>query len=81
MSTEQQIQDLIVENLGWSGPRSELTDEYALIEKHVIDSLGMLELISLLEKAFGIEVADEDLVPSNFATIRAIATFVESKRS
>ena len=47
----------------------------------MIDSLSMLELISRLEKEFGIEVDDEDLVPTNFATIREIASFVESKRS
>jgi acyl carrier protein len=52
-----------------------------LIQKHVIDSLGMLKLISLLEERFGIEVGDDDLVPANFGTVREIATLVEAKRS
>jgi acyl carrier protein len=80
VSTEQQIQDLIVDNLDWTGSRDELTDEYPLIERQVIDSLGMLKLISLLEQEFDIEVDDEELVPSNFGTIKDIATFVDSKR-
>jgi acyl carrier protein len=81
VSTEEQIQGLIVENLNWTGPADELTSEYPLIEKHVIDSLGMLKLVSLLEEQFGIDVEDEDLVPTNFSTIAEIASFVESKRA
>jgi acyl carrier protein len=80
VSTQQQIQDLIVEHLTWAGSSEELTDDYPLIEKQVIDSLGMLKLIPLLEEEFGIEVDDEDLVPTNFGTIGEIASFVESKR-
>ena len=80
MSNEQQVRDLIVGNLNWNGSPADLTADYPLIENHVIDSLGMLELIALLEKEFGIAVDDEDLVPTNFASIEAIAAFVESKR-
>jgi acyl carrier protein len=80
VSTQQQIQALIIDNLNWTGSRDELTDDYPLIEKHVIDSLGMLKLIPLLEDAFGIEVDDEDLVPTNFGSIGEIASFVEAKR-
>jgi acyl carrier protein len=81
VANEEQIRDVIVENLNWTGARDELTDDYPLIEKHVIDSLGMLKLVSLLEERFGIEVADEDLVPTNFWTIGEIASFVESKQA
>jgi acyl carrier protein len=81
VSTEQQIQDLIIDNLTWTGSRDELTDDYPLIEKHVIDSLGMLKLISLLEEQFGIDVDEEDLVPAHFSTIGDIASFVESKQA
>jgi acyl carrier protein len=80
VSTQQQIQALIVEHLTWAGSPEELTDDYPLIEKQVIDSLGMLKLIPLLEEEFDIEVDDQDLVPTNFGTIGEIATFVESKR-
>lgn len=80
VSNEQQVRELIVGNLNWNGSPADLTDDYPLIENHVIDSLGMLELIALLEKEFGIAVDDEDLVPTNFASIEAIAAFVESKR-
>jgi acyl carrier protein len=80
VSDEDRIRDLIVGQLSWNGTASELTDDYPLIENHVIDSLGMIDLIGHLESEFGISVGDEDLVPDNFATVSALAAFVESKR-
>lgn len=81
MSTEQKIRELIVGNLSWGGPWSEVTDDYPLLDNHVIDSFGMLKLISLVEEEFDVEIDDEDIVPGNFRTIGDIALLVESKRS
>lgn len=79
MSTEQRVRDLIADNVRWGGDRSQLTADFALIDNQVIDSLGMISLVSALEDEFGIDVDDEDLVPDNFATIGQIAAFIESK--
>lgn len=65
------IRTFILEELGWYGPPSELTDDYPLIEREVIDSMGLFRLVTFLEES-GIEVADDDLVPDNFASLDAI---------
>jgi acyl carrier protein len=80
VSTEQTVRDLIADNVRWGGNKKELTSDFPLIDNHVIDSLGMITLVSALEDEFGIDVDDEDLVPDNFATIGQIAAFVDSKR-
>jgi acyl carrier protein len=36
--------------------------------------------VQFLEAECGVEIADEDLVPENFATIGAIVSFIDSKR-
>ena len=49
MSTDQtaeRIKQLMVENLTYSGSWSEVDEDYPLLAKHVIDSLGMLKLVS-----------------------------------
>ena len=51
----------------------------ALLESGIIDSLGMLDVVSMLEKDFGIAVLDEELVRDNFQTIAHIAEFVSRK--
>ena len=47
----------------------------------MIDSLGMLKLVSLIEQEFDIEIDDDDVVPDNWRTIKHIAALVESKRA
>lgn len=51
----------------------------SLLDSGLIDSTGIFELVSFLESDFGIQVADEDIVPENFETVRRIATFVDGK--
>jgi acyl carrier protein len=79
VSTEERVRDLIADNLWWGGPKSQLEPDFPLIENQVIDSLGMMKLVSLIEDEFAIEVEVEDLVPENFATVGQIAAFVDSK--
>jgi acyl carrier protein len=81
MATEERIKDLMANNLQWSGSWSEVDSDYPLLEKQVVDSLGMITLISLLEQEFGVVIDDGDVVPRNFRTIGDIARLVESKRS
>ena len=79
--TAQRIRQLMVENLTYSGSWSEVDEDYPLLAKHVIDSLGMLKLVSVIEEEFDVEIDDDDVVPDNWKTIRDIAALVESKRS
>ena len=79
--TAQRIRQLMVENLTYGGSWSEVDEDYPLLAKHVIDSLGMLKLVSLIEEEFDVEIDDDDVVPDNWKTIRHVAALVESKRS
>ncbi len=81
MSTEARIKSLMSDNLQWGGSWGDVDEHYPLLEKQVVDSLGMITLISLLEEEFGVEIDDGDVVPGNFRTIRDIAALVESKSS
>ena len=53
--------------------------DFDLLEAAVIDSLGILQLISFLEERYGIKVDDEDLAPENFRSVESIVDFVEKK--
>ena len=80
MSTEAKIKELIQGNLTWSGSWSDVDEDYPLLAKQVIDSLGMLKLVSLIEEEFDVEIDDDDIVPDHWRTIRDIAALVESKK-
>jgi len=48
-----------------------------LLENGVIDSLGVLDLVTFFQQEFSIAVADDDLTPENFGSIESMAQFVE----
>jgi acyl carrier protein len=56
-----------------------LNDSSRLLEEGILDSLGVLELVNFLQDEHGIPIEDEELVPENFASIDAIAAFVQAK--
>jgi acyl carrier protein len=75
----ERIRDFLVADMHFTGPRSELTGDFPLIENHVIDSMGLLRLIAWLESTFGVEIADEEVVPVNFGTIDGIVGLLERR--
>ncbi|WP_300381281.1 acyl carrier protein [Henriciella sp.] len=52
-----------------------------LLDEGLIDSLGMIELVSFLEETFDIEMEDEDFLPENLETLRSLSKLVISKQS
>lgn len=61
------------------GGDDDIKPDQSLVEAGIIDSTGVMELVSFLESRFGITVADEDLVPENLDSLARIAAFVDAK--
>ncbi len=61
--------------------QEELTfgDEESLLAQGVVDSMGVLELVTFLEDTFRIKVADEELLPDNLDSVRQLTAFVQRK--
>jgi acyl carrier protein len=57
-----------------------LTDDDPLLESGIVDSLGVLDIVSFIESDLGVIVEDEDLVRENFGSIRRIAAYIENKQ-
>ena len=54
-------------------------NEDPLLKNGLIDSLGILEVVTFLEKEFGIVVSDEELLPENFESVQSLSSFVQQK--
>ena len=72
------IRGYIVENILFGEDRM-LESNTSLHESGVLDSTGILEVITFLEQEFGIEIADDEVVPGNLATLRQMSSFVRKK--
>ena len=57
-------------------PLDALREDDLLFEGGIIDSAGAMALIAFLEEEYGIQVPDQDLFPTNFATVEKIAGYV-----
>jgi acyl carrier protein len=75
----QELRALVVENLLFGQLDGRLDDDDSFLEKGIIDSTGVLELVSLLEERYSIRVEDEDLIPQNLDSINGLKRYVESK--
>ncbi len=80
MGIEQEIKKFLEEHLLLEDEVKELTSDDSLLEKGIIDSTGILDLVSFIEEKYGIKIDDEELLPENFDSLRAIAQFVEGKK-
>ena len=58
---------------------NDLNNEDSLLEKGVIDSVGMLDLVSFIETECSIKIDDDDLMPENFDSLNAIQNFITGK--
>lgn len=66
--------------------RSQLTAKAATLDEDTVlfgegylDSTAMLDLILWLGDTFNVTIANEDLSPENFATVRNIGDFVRTR--
>lgn len=48
-----------------------------LIETGIVDSLGVFVIIEFIEETFSMSVQNEDVVPDNFASIEAMASYIK----
>ena len=59
--------------------KKSLDPDEDLLEQRIIDSLGLLKLVTFLEQSHGIQVNDEDIVPENFQSLNSMVKLVEQK--
>ncbi len=57
-----------------------LDDTTSFLDQGILDSTGVLELVTFVEGKFGIAVQDDELVPANFDSLAALSAYVERKR-
>jgi acyl carrier protein len=72
------VREFIVRNYLF-GRENRLGDDDSFLEAGIIDSTGVLELVSFLEETFGIRIENEELIPDNLDSITKIARYVHSK--
>ncbi len=72
------VRQFIVENFLF-GNDSELADNTSFMDEGIIDSTGVLELVTFIEETFLISIEDNELITENLDSIQNVVTFIMRK--
>ncbi len=80
MSQINSVKEFIIENFLF-GEEEQLMLDTDFFDKGIIDSTGVIELVSFLEETFNISVDDDELIPENLSSLKNIDVFLQKKLS
>jgi len=75
MEVERKLKHFIAAELMYTED-DDLSSEEPLLGSGIVDSLGIMRLVSYIEEEFGVLVPEEELVPDHFQTVSRLAAFV-----
>jgi D-alanine--poly(phosphoribitol) ligase subunit 2 len=61
-------------------PKASVSEDVDLFSTGIIDSLGVLQLVSYIDEQFNISVPDEDVLYDNFSSIRVLVNYLENQK-
>ena len=79
MQILESLEQVLLTEIAADVAKKSLDVDEDLLAEGIIDSMGVMKLVAFMEETFGIQVADEDLVPENFQSLNVMAKFVEMK--
>lgn len=76
---EQEVRQFVVDNFLIGMSNGNLCDDDSFLEKGLVDSMGILSLVTFVQEKYAIPVEDEELVTDNWDSVRQISRFVRGK--
>ncbi|MBN2412645.1 acyl carrier protein [candidate division KSB1 bacterium] len=80
MIEKEQIRSFIFKNFMFNDNSRVLKDNESFLNSGIIDSTGVLELVSFVEETFNIQVNDDELIPENLDSVIQLVQFIQNKK-
>jgi len=77
----QALTSFIVENFLFGNAAEAPAAETSFMETGLVDSTGVLEIVSFIEGKYGISVGDDEMIPEHLDSVANIAAFVARKKA
>ena len=77
-ATNAEVREFVVQNFLF-GKANGLKDDTSFLEEGIIDSTGVLELVTFIEEHFKIQIEDEELIPENLDSINNVVAYLKGK--
>lgn len=78
---QNKVRQFIIENFIFDDQAEAIGDDDSFLDRGIIDSTGILEVVNWVQEEFGIEVDDMELVPENLDSVNRLAAFIQKKTS
>ena len=79
MNIEMKVREFISNNFLLHNDDVALNPGSSLLEEGIIDSTGVLELVSFIETEFNIQIGEDEIIPENLDSIENIVNFINRK--
>jgi acyl carrier protein len=76
---EQEVRQFVIDNFVRAAGDADFSDEDSFLETGLVDSMGILNLVEFVREKFSVSIADEELVPEYWDSVRRVAEFIQSK--
>jgi len=78
-ATETTIRDFLLEEILYDKQLADLGPQDLLLKDSLLDSIGILQIVTFCEQTFDVSIPEEELLPDHFENLRAIAQLVERR--
>ena len=68
-----------IEQLSGVDSSKDIATNDALLSEQVVDSLGIIEIVSHVEGKYNLRIDQDDLTVENFDSVKAISSYIVSK--
>lgn len=76
----ERLKDIIANDLDVNADRESIQDDVSLLEGGIgLDSVAVMEFISIIEEKFGFQFSDDELSMEPFQSLTTLSEFVASK--
>ena len=79
LQIEEHIREFVSRNLLYSDTGFNYSDDTSFLQEGIIDSLGVIELVSFVQKTFGVSVDEKEVTTAHFDSVAKLAAFVRQK--
>ncbi len=81
MELDQQVRSYLVQNLLYIDDASQYDNDASFIGEGLIDSMGIMELVTYVQSRFGISVEQHEVTPDNFDSVNKLVAFIRNKQA
>ena len=75
------VRQFVIDSFLFGQDSQSLSDNDSFLDRGIVDSTGVLELVGFLETQFNVSVDNHELIPDNLDSIDRVTTFVSAKLS